>query len=294
MLALLAAAVFATAASLQHRANHATVPRGVERGSGVRRTLRSLPQLLRHPVWLAGLLGNWCGFFLHSAALHLGDLAEIQAVLVTQLLFALPLAALRTRRPPLGRDWAGTAAVCGGIALLLLVRGSRTPPTPSTIEIVEIAGVGIGLMAALIGFARLCAGRPRLRTVLLGVVAGIGFSITAALILVVGDRIARFGVVGGLLDWPTAALLGWGVVSSVLVQAAFASGELPAALTAMTAADPLSSWLWSLLFLDATPTGAWSLAGYAGAGTLIATGVWVLAYSPTRAAVDARPVPLPR
>lgn len=286
---LLAAAVFAGAAAVQHRANRSAALRHVHTRTdwgAVGSTLRLLPRLLRSPLWLVGLLGNLVGFLLHSAALHLGDLAVIQAVLVTQLLFALPLAAVRTGSPPLLRDWLGTAGVCAGIATLMLVRGERQPPPPADSHVLAVAGLGALVMSMLIYASRRWDALARLRTVLLGLAAGTGFSITATFILATGDRLSRLGL-AGLFDWPTAGLGLCGVVTSILVQSAFGSGALPAALTAMTVADPLASWLWSLLFFDAGPTlGPVELAGYAVAAALLAAGTLVLAYSPTRAAAD--------
>jgi hypothetical protein len=288
VLGLLAAAVFAGAAAVQHRANRSAALRHVHTRTdwgAVGATLRLLPRLLRSPLWLAGLLGNVVGFLLHSAALHFGDLAVIQAVLVTQLLFALPLAAVRTGAAPLLRDWLGTASVCGGIAVLLLVRGERQPPPPADSRVLMVAGLGVAIMSIFIYASRRWDRFARLRTVLLGLAAGTGFSITATFILATGDRLSRLGFLG-LLDWPTVGLGMCGVVTSILVQSAFGSGALPAALTAMTVADPLASWLWSLLFFDTGPLGVAALGGYVAAAVLLAAGTLVLAYSPTRAAAD--------
>src|SRR5690349_1216617 len=73
-----------------------------------------------------------------------------------------------------------------------------------------------------------------------------------------------------------------GLVAAILAQDAFASGSFPAALTAMTAADPIAAWLWgALLFDQVPPSNMVALASLAAAGILISTGVAILAYSPT-------------
>ena len=58
-MALLAAAVFAIAANLQHR---------VTRPSGGLAPLALAARILAHPVWLLGLLANFVGFLLHARA----------------------------------------------------------------------------------------------------------------------------------------------------------------------------------------------------------------------------------
>ena len=76
--------------------------------------------------WLLPLLGmvvgwttNLLGFAVQALALHLGSVALVQPVLVTQLLFALPMAAAWQRRHPNRRDWASAALISGGLVLFL-------------------------------------------------------------------------------------------------------------------------------------------------------------------------------
>ena len=81
-----------------------------------------------------------------------------------------------------------------------------------------------------------------------------------------------------MLDWPLYGLLASGVTAAVLVQEAFASGSFPTALTAMTVADPLASWVAGAVLAGTTPAaGPGALLGAAA----IIGGVALLAYSPT-------------
>lgn len=280
ILGLLAAALFASAAALQHRVTRAvTLTRGDTAGR-VLPVLGVAARLLRSPVWLAGLACNVLGFVAHAGALHTGSIAIVQALLAVQLMFALPLAYTRTGRLPAARDWSGTAAVCAGLALLVLARGGveqtvRRAPLPG---VLLAAGLLIGVL--------LLAGRGRggggPRTALAGIAAGAGFSTTAVLTVVVADQLADRGPLSTALDWPVYALALSGLVAAVLAQDAFGSGPLPAALTAMTVADPVLSWLWgALLFDQAPPTGLGALTALTAAGAAIAAGVALLAYSPT-------------
>jgi drug/metabolite transporter (DMT)-like permease len=290
---LVAAAVFAIAANLQHR---------VTRPAGGLAPLALAARILAHPIWLLGLLANFVGFLLHALALRRGDVSVVQAVLVVQLLFALPLATLRTGTRPRLRDWLGTAAVCAGIATLALSRHD-VEQLVGPRDGLAVGGFGLLAIATLVTASRLVHRVPPLRTALLGLSAGVCFSITATFIVVVVRHIAAVGLWAGLLDWPTAALGLSGLTAAVLVQWSFASGSLPAALTAMTMGDPLSSYVWSVVLFDSVPVPDASVFVWcAAAGCAMVTGVALLAYSPTlrdelaarAASPDAVPDPMIR
>jgi drug/metabolite transporter (DMT)-like permease len=281
-LALLSALWFAAAGALQHSATRSIA---LERGAvhGWLPVLGLLRRILASRVWWIGLALNGLGFLFHSAALHLGSITVVQALLSVQLMFALPFATARTRTLPLARDWIGTAAVCLGIVTLVAARG----PVPQTLErqglVPLFTAVAALAMAALLAAARLW--HRTARTALVGVAAGVGFSVTATFIIIVADQIVHSGPLGALSHWHVYALAASGLVAAVIAQDAFASGSFPAALTAMTVADPIASWLWGALLFDRVPPHQpAALASLTAAAVLISAGVALLAYSPTLAA----------
>ncbi|MBB5873200.1 drug/metabolite transporter (DMT)-like permease [Allocatelliglobosispora scoriae] len=286
-LGLLAALLFATAGALQHSVTRrVALARPPGHGAGWLPVLGLLGRVLRSPVWLAGLACNVLGFAAHATALHLGSITIVQALLAVQLMFALPLATARTGSAPLARDWIGTICVCAGIGALVATRGS----VPQTVERATAAPVlalaAVLLMTGLVAVARTRRHSPT-RTALVGVAAGTGFSVTAAFTVIVTDDLAR----GMLLHWPLACLGLAGLIAALLVQEAFASGSFPTALTAMTIADPVMSWVWGAVLFDARPPASpAALAGLAASGWLIAVGVALLAYSPTVLDVLQQPV----
>ncbi|GAA1644825.1 DMT family transporter [Catellatospora bangladeshensis] len=293
LLGLLAAALFAVAAALQHRVTRAVAHARGDAPGRLLPVLGIVRRLLGSPVWLAGFCCNVLGFTAHAAALHTGAIGIVQALLAVQLMFALPMAYARTGRPPSARDWAGTAAVCVGLAVLVLARGGvaqtvRRGPLPAVLV------AAVVLIAVLLLLARSRSGQG-VRTALAGGAAGAGFSTTAVLTVVVADQLAARGPVSVALDWPVYALALSGLVAAVLAQEAYASGGLPTALTAMTVTDPVLSWLWgALLFDQAPPTGLFALSALAAAGTSIGAGVALLAHSPTLRTVSAPLAPTAR
>jgi drug/metabolite transporter (DMT)-like permease len=271
-LALLSAFCFALAGTAQHRASHALAATRPSRSSSWLPVLDYLLPLLRHPVWLLGLALNVLGFVLHSAALHLGSITIVQALLCAQLMFTLPLATAQTRVPPSARDWLAAAAVGTGVVAIISTR-AQTPQTMHRLALLPVVLLaGAALLMMLLFAARNLP--TQARTPLMGTAAGIGFSLTAVLIVVITHQLAHLGPLGLLSHWPIYLLPVSGLVAAVLAQDAFASGSLPAAVTAMTIADPLASWLWGAILFDQTPPSTPpALAGMTAAALLISTGV---------------------
>lgn len=76
----------------QHRAARSTGPAG---GHG----LGLVRRLATRPLWLLGPVSGAAGLALHGVALSGGQLVVMQPVLVSGLLFALPLRLLVERKP---------------------------------------------------------------------------------------------------------------------------------------------------------------------------------------------------
>jgi hypothetical protein len=284
-LALLAAVLFAVSAAMQHRAARTTaLRRPTHARTGIAAWLPVLgvfAALLRSRLWLWGQAANVAGFAIHAWALRLGSISVVQAVLVVQLVFALPLANLPDRSPPLRRDWVGTLAVCAGLIGLLTVRGdvARTTATGGRASLVVV--VVAGTVAVLVAAGRLARGRPQLRTAMVAVAAGTCFCLTATFLVYLADGLAVHGG-RGLVGWPLLGLVASTGIGGLLAQDAFAGGSLPTALTAMTITDPVASWLVGAALFDvASPTGPARLAGLVGAAAVVALGVVLLANSPT-------------
>jgi drug/metabolite transporter (DMT)-like permease len=257
-------------------------PAGTRRRWPVR-ALLLIGRLARDPVWLAGWVANVAGFGAQALALHLGSIVIVQALLVTQLLFALPLSALSSRRWPLRRDWFGTVAVCAGLVLLLTSRGPVPQTTARRLETWLVICAAGALILTLLLVSRLFgADRQQYRTAAVAAAAGICFCLTAIFLVLIGAAISQQGIVDGILGWPLLGLCASTGLGLVLVQDAYAGGSLPAAMTAMAITDPVASWIAGSILFDARPqVSAATLTGTVIAVGLIAIGVAALANSPT-------------
>ncbi|GAA2388255.1 DMT family transporter [Dactylosporangium salmoneum] len=273
VLAVFAAAMFTTSAAMQQRAAQRAAPDFAHRALPVRVVLL-VRRLAKDKWWLAGWLFNIAAFAAHAVALHVGSLTVVQALLVSQLLFAM----LTVRRPPL-RAWLGTVAVCAGLALLVVAR----PAVPQHLDrhaVVPAVALGAAIMVLFVALAHLLPKRTeaRLRGALAGVAAGVCTCLTAVFVVLVTDTLARDGVLGLAQDWSLLGLIASTTASALLTQDAFAAGSLPTALTAISITDPLCSAIFdATVFHVGWRDATWWPWSAVGVVALLILGVTLLA-----------------
>lgn len=286
--ALVAAFLFAGSASLQQVAARWTATREQPREPTprLRRTAIFVGlwwlvrMLVRQPLWLLGWFTNLIGFGVQALALHFGSVALVQPVLVTQLLFALPMAAAWQRRRPVFRDWAASALICAGLVVFLAVRG--VAPVADRADRVKLAWGCLAAAGAVAVILLAAVGVPRLvRATMLAVGAGLCFAVSAAMIKLTSDDLLHAGVAATARDWPGYALAASTLAGLLLEQGAFAAGSLPSAVAAMSITNPVASYLLGVFaFGVSPPEGAGPLVGLAAAAVLISLGAVGLAHSP--------------
>ncbi len=287
---VLAAFLFAGSASLQQHAAHREVYQTrAANGQGVTGTgravvvfalLQLLRRLIHSPLWLVGWGTNLVGFLVQAAALHFGSVALVQPLLVTQLIFALPLASAWRRTWPQKRDWLAGGLICAGLVVFLAVRGvAPLEDEPNRNRLLYCVGAAAVLVVFLVLAS---AGRkPLVHASFIAVAAGLCFAVSAAMIKLTTEDLLKHGVIGTAKDWPGYALAVSTASGLVLEQGAFAAGSLPSAVAAMTITNPVASYLLGVLAFGAVPpTGFGPLAALAVAGGLISAGAVGLAHSP--------------
>jgi drug/metabolite transporter (DMT)-like permease len=83
--------------------------------------IAGLFQLIALPAWLLGTLVLLTGYATQGAALDRGKLVVVQPLLVTTIVWALPLGYLLTNQHVVPRQILGAAVVVVGLALFVLV-----------------------------------------------------------------------------------------------------------------------------------------------------------------------------
>lgn len=207
-------------------------------------------RLLRDRGWWLGSAVAAVGFALQAAALGLGSVLLVQALLVTSLLFALPIHARMRRRRPSRWEFAWAVLLAASVAVIVTVGN----PTAG----VSRAGSGTWLLvtAVLAPALVLCviaANKVRgpVSAVLLALVSGALWGVFAVLTKGV---VALLGAgVGALLASPEPyAWLLAGIGGTVFQQSAFRAGALTASLPTMTVAEPVVAAALGVVVLGET------------------------------------------
>jgi drug/metabolite transporter (DMT)-like permease len=236
--ALVAALLFACASVAQQSAASA-----VPEDAGL------MTSLVRSPRWWAGVAGDGGGYIMQAVALALGSVLVVQPLLVTALLFALPLSAKFSGYRLNRTTWVLAVALAAALALFLVV-GS---PTEGNIDapfrewVIPLAiVVSVAAAAALAGMTKI---DPGWRALLLGAASGILYGVAVAFTKYVVELVPR-GLWTVLSSWQTWSLVAAGLVGVYLQQRAFQVGPLSASLPALTIAEPLAAVFLGMTVLD--------------------------------------------
>ncbi|MGA9871666.1 MAG: DMT family transporter [Rhodococcus sp. (in: high G+C Gram-positive bacteria)] len=261
VLALLAAFLFACASVAQQSAA-ASVPDGEP----------LLAALIRSPRWWAGVVGDLGGYLVQVAALWVGSVLVVQPLVVSMLLFALPLSAKFSNFSMTPKIWLLALSLAGALAVFIVV---GDPTEGHSNAPLEDWAIPLGVAAAVIG-ACIVAGftlhDPGPRALSLGAAGGLLFGVAVAFTKFVTDRIDK-DPLGALTAWQTYALVGCGIAGFYLQQRAFQSGPLSASLPAVTIGEPFGAAFLGITVLDErVRDDAWAL-------TVIAASVAVMVFA---------------
>jgi drug/metabolite transporter (DMT)-like permease len=195
--------------------------------------------LARRPIWLGGIAAMACGQVLGAMALGMSSLVVVEPLLATNVLFALPLAALASRRWLSRGDWAGAVLLIGGLALFLAGGAPDTAPDSPPVGKSTWLEAWAALIAVVLVALALARGRgSRVRAALLATAAGFLFGMQDFLTQRVVLRFGH-GVWPLLASWRPWAVVIVAVVGLTLAQRAFGTADLSASLPAITLAEPV-------------------------------------------------------
>jgi drug/metabolite transporter (DMT)-like permease len=282
VLALLAAAAFALAATLWQRASLSLSEVSFAKP-------KSFLRLFTQWIWLLGLAAQGVGVVLQGAALDRGRLAIIQPLLVTTVIFAMPLGYVLTGQQITRRQVLGAAVIVVGLALFASfgdpAGGVDNAPNSEWISaFLVIAAVCAGLML----FAT--RGGATAKAAVYGTVAGIIFGVSATLMKPVVEAMHTDGwdVFAG---WQIYMLVATGIAGFLVQQISLATGRLVASVATVSVANPVVSVLLGALVLqerlDRTPP--WHAVAAIGALAFALFGAVVI--SSAREGAKAEPAP---
>jgi drug/metabolite transporter (DMT)-like permease len=240
-----------------------------------------LLELARRPIWLAGIGAMVGGQALGAVALGLGSLVVVEPLLAANVLFALPMAALASRRRLGPGDWVGAVMLIGGLVFFLLGQAPASASDGDRISPLTWSLAGGSVMAVVVVLLLLSGGRPlRVRAALLATAAGTVFGTQDFLTQHAVLNLSR-GVVALVTSWAPWVVLAVAVTGLTLAQRAFGLADLSASLPAINLAEPVCGICLSVGLLGGTlPHRPLLLASLSGGLALMVAGVVILTRSP--------------
>lgn len=272
-LAVVAAACFAVAATLQHGAVDGVSDDDSNLGFSAYRAL------VKRPGWLLGLAAAGAGSGLHAVALVLSPLAVVQPIGVLAVPIAVLLTVRRTGEGPGRGVLLGVLLSVVGVAAFVTIAANSATSTrvPDYATLIG-AGLSTAVIVVLIGVATWTTGW--IRCVSWVTAGAVAFGLVSALVRALSQQITT-----GLVAWTDPRLLGTAagiglalLVGGWLVQQGFASGPPEVVIGCLTVVDPIVAVLLGILLLGEGPaTSGVALVVLLGCTAMAAAGVVSLA-----------------
>lgn len=194
--------------------------------------------LLRRPLWWAGTAAAVAGYGFQALALAYGSLLLVQPILVSALLFALPMSARLANRRVTRGEWLWALLLTAALAVFVVFAKTRpgdyeaSAPTSALVALICAAAV----LACVVVAVRTAGWK---RAVLLAVAVGVLFGVVAVLTKIVMHLLTHDGV-GPVLSTPALYLLVvLGVIAVILQQSAFHAGSLQTSVPTMLVLEPV-------------------------------------------------------
>jgi drug/metabolite transporter (DMT)-like permease len=240
-LALVAACLFALAAALQQKGalNLPTISLADP---------MSLVRLVGERTWLIGTLALFTGYLFQAGALDRGRLSIIQPLLVTTVVFALPLGYFLTRQHVGRREVVGAAVIIIGLGLFVYF-GDPAGGNDNASNTQWAITIGLLLAVSVLILVVGSGGGLSMKAAVYGTVAGVLFGLSSALKKPTLTYLHQS--VGTMLShWECYALAVAGVLGFVLQQVSLGTGRLAPSVATVSVANPLVGILIGVLVLD--------------------------------------------
>ena len=243
-LALMAAASFALAATLQQKG-------ALGLGEVSFMHPKSLLRLVGERAWLYGTAALLVGYVFQAGALDDGRLSVVQPLLVTTIVFALPLGYFLTGQHVGQREIVGAAVVVVGLAVFTLVGDpaggkDNAPGGEWAIATAIVVAVSVALMVL--------GGRGTLarKAGLYGAAAGMLYGLSASLCKPSMEIFDADGLGAMLSSWELYAFAGAGIAAFLVQQVSLGTGRLAPSVATTSVMNPIVSVFAGILLLDET------------------------------------------
>ncbi len=240
-LALVAAFLFALAATFQQKGTLDLPTISLAHPS-------SLLRLAGQTTWLIGTLMLFAGYAFQAAALDRGRLSVIQPLLVTTVVFALPLGYFLTGQHVGRREVLGAAVILLGLGLFVYYgdpAGGKTNASNTQWAITICLLAVLCVLLLVLG----SGGGLSKKAAVYGTVAGVLFGLSSSL---TKPTLAYLHESAGtmLSHWECYALAVAAVLGFVLQQVSLGTGRLAPSVATVSVANPVVGILIGVVLLD--------------------------------------------
>lgn len=233
--------------------------------------------------WAASVGLTLLGAGTHTVALDFAAVGVVQALGTLTLLFALPIAAVRTRTPITPAAWRDAGLTVAGLVGIMSL--TTQPAASATVSGDAARYLALATAAALITLTVLArqATSPVLRSVLLAGASGTAFGVSSVF---TKSMLVSFSIAGAV----TVTVLA--VTGYLLGQASYRGGGLAAPLAMVSVTNPAVAATVGVLVLgEGFRLGSVGVALTLAAG--VAAAVGVIGLSRRTATTTTTPTPLP-
>lgn len=213
-------------------------------------TVALFGRLLRDRRWWAGSLVAAAGFGLQAAALGVGSVVLVQALLVTSLLFALLISAKVNHRRITRLQGIWAVLLLAAVAVVVIVGNPQAGNPRGSLRTWAVVALVMGPAAivCVVG-SRIFSGWAS--ALLLGLLSGSLWGLFSVLTKGVVDQLDRG--IPALLRLPELYVLAvLAIAATAWEQSAFRAGPLTASLPAVTVAEPLVGSMLGVAVLGET------------------------------------------
>jgi drug/metabolite transporter (DMT)-like permease len=218
--------------------------------------------LLRRPLWWAGTASAVLGYAFQALALVKGSLILVQPLLVSALLFALPMSARLAGRRVTRGEWLWATLLTVALTVFVLLARPGPPDRGASLLVSTIVAVvcGVIIVACVVVAVRLDGWQ---RAMLLAVAVGVLFGVVAVVTKINTHIFNERGALSLLATPAPYALVVLGVVATLLQQSAFHAGAMQTSVPTMLVLEPVVAvFLGAIILgegLDAGPYEAIAL-----------------------------------
>ena len=197
-----------------------------------------LATLVRKRLWWAGTAVAVIGYACQALALTRGSLLLVQPLLVSSLLFALPISAWLADRRVTTREWAWAFVLTVGLAIFVVVAQPRAGHYRSALTAwIVVTSIVAPIVVVCVAVAARACGRQR--AVLLAVAVAVLFGVIAVLTKITMHELADGGPTAALKVPAPYLLILLAGVATLLQQSAFHAGALQMSVPTMLVFEPL-------------------------------------------------------